>query len=239
MHAPSCSFWVCWSWWSNTQMGQMLAGNAAGNVAPLPVHMLVFLSWQNEGSLSFEANLFPHHMVLPLSPSTDDPFIPYYETARNILECLWRHQIDFLCLLMQDILHSNGSESRSFWVNPVWGQIQQCPLCPANPQSAAVTLGCSVPFSDVCLPHGAHSRGNALWTELGLAALQIPETGSWSRQQGCRKAYWFRSPFVCTPSLVQMLSCIKVKMKYWISEMLKFWISQNFDLFCLFCLDFC
>lgn len=78
-----------------------------------------------------------------------------------------------------------------------------------------------------------------LWTEFSLTALQIPEIGSWSRQQGCRKAYRFKSPLVCTPSLVQMLSWIKVKMKYWISEMLKFWISQNFDLFCLFRLDFC
>lgn len=70
---------------------------------------------------------------------------------------------------------SNVSGSRSFWVNAVWWQLQQCQLCPANAWSAAMTPGCSVQFSDVCLPHGAHSRGNALLVGLcELSSVYLP-----------------------------------------------------------------
>lgn len=58
-HPDRAGAWGCW------QQG-----------SPLCRYTLVFLSWQNKGSLLFEAKLFSHRTVPPLSPGIDS-FLSY------------------------------------------------------------------------------------------------------------------------------------------------------------------
>lgn len=76
------------------------------------------------------------------------------------------------------------------------------------------------------VPHKTPSRGKALLVvdSVNWALFRCPagsRVGSWSRQQCCRRAYWLKTSFVCTPSLVQAALLSKGQ-----DEVLNFWNAK-------------
>lgn len=70
--------------------------------------------------------------------------------------------VHYLQVLMPILSHIMRQQELLLWEQKFLGKSSQCQLYPGNMWSAAVPMGCSAWFLDVCFPHGAPLRGNAL-----------------------------------------------------------------------------